>query len=74
MHEEVQAPTIPSVQCVTQKRARSPGSPYVAVMLHASHLLFPKLTCTSRSDEEDEAANLWPTKYAHSQKEGPQVP
>ena len=49
MHGEVQAPTIPSVRCVTQKRARSPGSPYVAIKLQASHFLLVKHTCMSRS-------------------------
>ena len=58
MRKEVQAPTIPSVRCVAQKRARSPGSPYEAVTLQASQISRVKHTCTSRHDDAHEAAKL----------------
>ena len=68
--------TIPSIRCVAQKRARSPGSPYQAVTLQASQSLRAKFTCMSRSDDVHIATKqcLWPIKCAHGQKVGPQVP
>ena len=56
--KEVQALTIPFVRCVTQKRARSSGSPNVASTSQASHLLLTTSTCASKSDEVHEAADL----------------
>ena len=43
------ARTIPSVRCVTQNRARSPGSPYAAVTSQASQLWWTTLICTKQA-------------------------
>ena len=54
---------MPSVRCVTQKRGRSPGSPYEAVTLQASQVLLVTHTCTSGSDDGHLAAKLCFSAY-----------